>query len=93
MAYENALQGQMVVHVSTQYPHFTRKYVADILEIPMNSVQIIQEMVGGSFGGKEEGIGLLAARAAYLSLLYEKAGENGVYTGRIYPVQFKTASI
>ena len=67
VAYENALQGQMVVHVSTQYPHFTRKYVADILEIPMNSVQIIQETVGGSFGGKEEGIGLLAARAAYLS--------------------------
>ncbi len=66
VAEEDPGSGLMTVHASAQNPFFTRRYVADILGAPMNRVRIVQETLGGSFGGKEEGVGLLAARAAYL---------------------------
>lgn len=66
-AYQNPNDGQMTVHASAQNPFFTRRYVADILGVPMAQVRLIQETLGGSFGGKEEAVGLVAARAAYLA--------------------------
>lgn len=69
VAYRNPNDGIMTVHASAQNPFFTRRYVADVLGAPMNKVRIVQETLGGSFGGKEEGVGLVAARAAYLSQL------------------------
>lgn len=68
-AYENPNDGTMTVHSSSQNPFFTRRYIADILDAPMNKVRLIQETLGGSFGGKEEGVGVIAGRAAYLSQL------------------------
>ena len=69
LAYENPNEGGMTVLSSSQNPFFTRRYVADILGASMNRVQVIQQTLGGSFGGKEEGVGLAAARAAYLARL------------------------
>lgn len=69
LAYENPSDGVMTVHASAQNPFFTRRYIADILGVKMNRVRLIQENLGGSFGGKEEGVGLVAGRAAYLSKL------------------------
>lgn len=67
VAYTNPADGVMTVHSASQNPYFTRRYVADMLCVPLNQVRVIQETLGGSFGGKEEGAGLCAARAAYLS--------------------------
>ena len=58
--------GQMTVYASAQNPFFTRRYVADVLGVPINEVRVVQMTLGGSFGGKEESAGLVAARAAYL---------------------------
>jgi CO/xanthine dehydrogenase Mo-binding subunit len=69
VAFRNPNDGAITVHDSAQNPFFTRRYIADILDVPLNSVRMIQETLGGSFGGKEEGLGLVAARAAYLSTL------------------------
>ncbi|MEA4871135.1 MAG: xanthine dehydrogenase family protein molybdopterin-binding subunit [Christensenella sp.] len=69
LAYDNPNEGGMTVLSSSQNPFFTRRYVADILQTSMNRVQVIQQTLGGSFGGKEEGVGLAAARAAYLARL------------------------
>lgn len=67
LAYPNPNDGVMTVHASAQNPFFTRRYVADALGVPLNKVRLIQEVLGGSFGGKEEGVGLMAGRAAFLS--------------------------
>ena len=72
VAYRNPNDGIMTVHASAQNPFFTRRYVADVLKAPMNKVRLIQETLGGSFGGKEEGVGLAAGRAAYLAQLTSK---------------------
>lgn len=72
VAVENPSNGEMTVHASSQNPFFTRRYIADILQIPLNRVRLIQETLGGTFGGKEEGVGLLAARCAYLCRLLHR---------------------
>ncbi len=72
VAYYQANEGRMTVHASAQNPFFTRRYVADILQIPLNRVRLVQDVLGGSFGGKEEAVGLVAARAAYLARLTNK---------------------
>ncbi len=72
VAEEDPADGMMTVHASAQNPFFTRRYVADILGLPMNKVRVVQETLGGSFGGKEEGVGLLAARAALLCSIVKR---------------------
>lgn len=72
IAYTNPNDGVITVHASAQNPFFTRRYIADILGMPLNRVRLIQEVLGGSFGGKEEGVGLVSARVAYLSNLTKK---------------------
>lgn len=72
LAYPNPNDGVMTVHASAQNPFFTRHYISDVLGVPMNRVRLIQEVVGGTFGGKEEGIGLMAGRASYLAKVTEK---------------------
>ena len=64
VAYENPNDGVMTVHASSQNPFFSRHYIADVLGVPMNQVRLIQEHVGGTFGGKEEGLGVCIGRAA-----------------------------
>ena len=72
VAIPNANDGIMTVHASAQNPFFTRRYVADALGVSMAKVRLIQEHLGGTFGGKEEGVGLVAGRAAYLAQLTGK---------------------
>lgn len=72
LAYQNPNDGVMTVHASAQNPFFTRRYIADALGVTMNKVRLVQEVLGGSFGGKEEGVGLITGRAAYLSTITKK---------------------
>ena len=72
ICYLNPNDGAMTVHSASQNPFFTRRYVADVLGVPMNQVRMVQETLGGTFGGKEEGAGLVAGRCAYLCSLTKK---------------------
>ena len=72
LAFQDPNSGLMTVYASAQNPFFTRRYIADILGIPLNKVRLVQAILGGSFGGKEEGVGLVSARAAYLSWITKK---------------------
>lgn len=72
VCYINSNDGAMTIHSASQNPFFTRRYVADILGISMNRVRMVQETLGGSFGGKEEGAGLVAGRCAYLCSITKK---------------------
>lgn len=67
LAYHNPADGRITVHCCTQAPYFTRRYIADMLSLPVHQVRVVQETIGGTFGGKEDGVGMLAARTAYLS--------------------------
>ena len=40
--------------------------------VGMHDVRVFQETLGGTFGGKEEGVGMLAARCAYLCRLVKR---------------------
>ena len=56
------------VYGSVQNPYATRDAVANVLETDLNNVRIIQDNMGGSFGGKDENISSMAARASVLAL-------------------------
>lgn len=64
---EDPIDGVMTAHASAQNPFFTRRYLADALQAPMNKTRVVQRMLGGSFGGKEELLGLTVGRAAMLA--------------------------
>lgn len=72
LAFPDPNSGIMTVYASAQNPFFTRRYIADVIGCPLNKVRMVQAVLGGSFGGKEEGVGLVAARAAYLSHMTQK---------------------
>lgn len=45
--------GGMTVYTSTQNPTETQKLVAQVLNVPMNRVDVVTRRMGGGFGGKE----------------------------------------
>lgn len=53
---------------SIQNPFTTRKVVASVLDCGLNKVEIIQAELGGSFGGKDDIMNILSARAAIAAL-------------------------
>ncbi len=67
LAVHDANDGEMTVYASAQSPFFTRRYIADALEVSIKDVRLVQQTIGGTFGGKEEAIGLISARAALLA--------------------------
>lgn len=67
VAVSNPVDGTMTVYSSSQNPFFGRRYIADALQIPMNKARLVQQTLGGSFGGKEELVGLTVGRAALLA--------------------------
>ncbi len=67
VAVPDAVSGEMTVYTGAVNPFFTRRWVADALDLPRPKVRIVQTTLGGSFGGKEELLGLVAARAALLA--------------------------
>jgi CO/xanthine dehydrogenase Mo-binding subunit len=60
------LEGSKGIRItgSIQNPFNTRRLVAAALGWPLNRVQIHQAELGGSFGGKDDSVGMMAARAA-----------------------------
>ncbi len=59
-------EGNKGVHIlgSIQNPHTTRRVVAAVLGWPLAKVRVEQADMGGSFGGKDDTMNVLAARAA-----------------------------
>lgn len=39
---------------ATQVPHYLHRYLAKVLELPMNRIRVIKPYVGGGFGGKSD---------------------------------------
>lgn len=58
----------VTVYGSVQNPFACRNAVASVLKTSLNKVRVIQNHMGGSFGGKDEVISSMAARAAVLAL-------------------------
>ena len=89
----------VVVHVSTQNPHFDRKEVARNLSLPLNKVRIIQAPTGGAFGGKLDiSVQVLLALAAFktkrpVRLVYSRK-ESILASTKRHPfvIYYKTAA-
>ncbi len=58
------------IHIigSIQNPFTARRIVAEVIDFPLNKVKIEQAELGGSFGGKDDTMCILAARAAVAAL-------------------------
>lgn len=68
----NERQTLVSVYGSVQNPYATRDAVARVLETDLSQVRIIQDNMGGSFGGKDENISSMAARAAVMALATDR---------------------
>ena len=66
VVYQDPADGEITVYTCCQHSHSIREFVSDALGVPFNRVRHVQNTVGGSFGGKLEPVGMLAARAALL---------------------------
>jgi len=44
----------LTIITATQVPHYLHRYLAKVLEVPMNRVRVIKPYVGGGFGGKSD---------------------------------------
>ncbi len=58
------VDGNWVVHSSTQHPGEVQHWVAHSLSIPLHKVRVVCRRMGGGFGGKETQAGHLAVWAA-----------------------------
>lgn len=58
----------ITVYGSIQNPFSCRKALAGILGRKLNEIRVIQSFMGGSFGGKDEVMSAMCARAAILAL-------------------------
>lgn len=59
--------GSITVYGGMQHPFTTRRFVASALSYPLNRVRIIQTTLGGGFGGRDDTISAICARAAILA--------------------------
>jgi CO/xanthine dehydrogenase Mo-binding subunit len=57
---------------SIQNPYTCRRVVAGVLDLPLTKVRIVQAEMGGSFGGKDDTVNVIAARAAVAALKFNK---------------------
>ena len=46
--------GIINIVVATQYPHFDREEISDVLGIPQEKIRVVTAAVGGAFGGRED---------------------------------------
>ncbi|MGM0603219.1 MAG: xanthine dehydrogenase family protein molybdopterin-binding subunit [Bacillota bacterium] len=60
------------IYGSIQNPYATRTAVAAVLNTDLSKVRVIQNHIGGSFGGKDEVVSAMAARAAVMALKLKK---------------------
>ncbi|MFO7849347.1 MAG: xanthine dehydrogenase family protein molybdopterin-binding subunit [Spirochaetia bacterium] len=56
------------IHGSTQNPYTVQQNVAGVLGFKQSQVRVIQSVLGGSFGGKDESVMMMAARCSILAL-------------------------
>ncbi len=68
LAFPDPYNKGIVVHGTFQNPYSMRENVASILGLPITQVRIIQTVIGGSFGGKDESVMIMAARCAVIAL-------------------------
>ncbi len=61
------------IHGSIQNPYSIRENVAKVLGYKLSQVRIVQGTIGGSFGGKDESVMMMAARCAILALKTKRA--------------------
>jgi len=63
-------EGNLKVKIigSIQNPFTTRKVVASVLGCTLNEVEVVQAELGGSFGGKDDTMNILSARAAIAAI-------------------------
>jgi len=61
--------GKLTVHSSTQLPHWSQHYLAEIMGLPLNRVRVIKPYTGGAFGGR---CGLIHGLEAMCSVLSKK---------------------
>ncbi|MEM0078685.1 MAG: xanthine dehydrogenase family protein molybdopterin-binding subunit [Nitrososphaerota archaeon] len=62
------MDGGMTIILPAQYPHLAQSIIARVLGYPQSKIRIIQPVIGGGFGGKDDMgpiIGAQAAIAAY----------------------------
>jgi len=52
---------------SIQNPYTTRRVVSEVMGIPLSSVRVEQAELGGAFGGKDDTMNIISARAAVAS--------------------------
>lgn len=60
--------GGITVYAPCKYPYYIKRRLAESCGLDQNRVRIIQPAVGGSFGGKDNDIYVIASRAAMVSL-------------------------
>jgi len=60
--------GSVTIHAGMQHPFSTRRYVATFLGLPLSKVRVVQTTLGGGFGGKDDTISVVCARAALIAL-------------------------
>ena len=53
---------------SIQNPYTTRRIVSEVLDLPLDNVKVSQAELGGSFGGKDDTMNIISARAAVAAL-------------------------
>lgn len=56
------------IYGSIQNPYSIRANVATVLGLKINQVKVVQSTIGGSFGGKDESVMLMAARSAVIAI-------------------------
>lgn len=86
--------GKITVIASMQCPYYVKDAVTFAMDVPAESVQIIQSTTGGAFGGKEDYpslIGCMVAAAAKktgkpVRLIFER-GEDMTVTTKRHPAQ------
>ncbi len=68
VAVPNPSEGSVTVYGSIQNPFTARRVVAQVLGVSLNRVRVIQCAMGGSFGGKDDAMSCMCARAAVAAM-------------------------
>lgn len=64
--------GVMEIYASMQHPFSTRRFVAAFLGVPLSEVEVKSVPMGGGFGGKDDTVSAVAARAALAAKLTDR---------------------
>lgn len=80
---------ELCLHSSTQNPTEVQKLIAEVLQIPMHSVEVVTRRMGGGFGGKETDSNQIACISAWVAKKWQQAVKcrlprryDGLMTGK-----------